>query len=218
MSHSNIEKIVYFVRHGQSEGNATPVFQGPQSPLSGKGKMQAESIADRASRLSFETIIASSFQRAKETAEIIARATGKQIEYSELFVERIKPTSINDKSREDKEATAIWKEWNKSLHASGMRVEDGENFDDMLARADKALAYLTDRPEQSLMVVTHGYFLRTIVGRVLLGDLLSEEASKKLHTAASMENTGLTVLRYQRTQEGEMMWRLWIYNDHAHLG
>lgn len=152
------EKIVYLVRHGQSEGNITPVFQGPDSPLSEKGWEQAESIAKRVSKLSFEALIASPFLRAKETAETIAQATDTQPEYSELFVERIKPESINSASHEDENAQAAYREWIKSLHTSGMRVENGENFDDLLMRADKALEYLKNRQEKSLVVVTHGYF------------------------------------------------------------
>lgn len=217
MSDSKIEKTVYLVRHGQSEGNVTPVFQGPDSPLSEQGRKQAESIAQRVSKLSFETLIASPFQRAKETAETIAQATNKQPEYCELFVERVKPTSINDVSRDDEHATTIWKEWNKSLYTPGMRVENGENFDDLVVRADKALEHLKSRSEGSLVVVTHGYFLRTMVARVLLGEFLSGEVFKRFQRMSSMENTGLTILRYQSTPGEGSIWRLWIYNDHAHL-
>src|SRR5712671_4744943 len=66
-------------------------------------------------------------------------------------------------------------------------------------------------------VVTHGYFLRTIVARVLLGPALSGEAFQHLQRVAAIENTGLTVLRYQGGLEDDPCWRLWIYNDHAHL-
>jgi len=212
-----IQKTVYFVRHGQSEDNVAPVFQSPNSPLNEKGRKQAESIADRVSKLSFDALIASPFERAKQTAEAIAKATGKQPEYSELFVERVKPTYINGKPYTDEKANTLWREWEKSLYTPGLHTEDGENFDDLIARADKALAFLQNRPEQSLVVVTHGYFLRTIVARVLLGNLLSGEAFRNIQRTAAMENTGLTVLQYRDSFEEKPAWRLWIYNDHAHL-
>jgi broad specificity phosphatase PhoE len=44
MSASKVEKIVYFVRHAQSEDNVAPVFQSPNSPLNEEGKRQAERI------------------------------------------------------------------------------------------------------------------------------------------------------------------------------
>ena len=205
------------MRHGQSEDNVTPVFQSPDSPLNEKGKRQAESIAQRVSKLSFDALIASPFERAKQTAEAIATATDKVAEYSDLFVERVKPSYLNGKPYADEKAHALWREWEKSLYASGTRVDDGENFDDLIARADKALTFLQNRPEQSLVVVTHGYFLRTIVARVLLGTLLSGEAFKHIQRTADMENTGLTVLQYRESFEKKPAWRLWIYNDHAHL-
>ncbi|MBI3589170.1 MAG: histidine phosphatase family protein [Candidatus Liptonbacteria bacterium] len=216
-SKSKIEKVVYFVRHGQSADNVAPVFQSPDSPLNEKGRKQADSIAQRVSKLSFDVLVASPFERAKQTAETIAKATGKQPEYSELFVERVKPTYINGKPYTGGKANELWREWEKSLYTSGMRAEDGENFDDLVARADKALAFLQNRPEQSLVVVTHGYFLRTIVARVLLGELLSGEVFRNIQKTAAMENTGLTVLQYRENFEEKPAWRLWIYNDHAHL-
>ena len=71
--------------------------------------------------------------------------------------------------------------------------------------------------EPSIVVVTHGYFLRTIVARVILGAALSGDTFKRFHTVASMENTGLTVLRYHIGGDEGPCWCLWIYNDHAHL-
>lgn len=210
-------KTVYLVRHGQSADNVSPVFQSPDSPLNEKGRRQAEALAQRISQLAFDALIASPLARARQTAEIIAKAAGKQAEYSELFVERIKPSSIGGKPYTDAKADTLWREWEKSLYAPGIRVEDGENFDDLMARADKALEYLHKRAERRLVVVTHGYFLRTIVARVLLGGLLSAEALRNMHRAMSTENTGITVLHYRDGFEEKEAWRLWIYNDHAHL-
>jgi broad specificity phosphatase PhoE len=217
MADSNRDKVVYFVRHGQSEDNVAPVFQSPHSPLSAVGRQQAERIAERVSHLSFDALLASPYQRAKETADAIAKVTGKVPECVELFTERVKPTSINGKPYTDAKAQRTWRAWEHSLYTPGMRVEDGENYDDLITRAEKALALLTDRAEPSIVVVTHGYFLRTIVARVILGEALSGDIFKHFHTVASMENTGLTVLRYQVGVDEGPCWRLWIYNDHAHL-
>lgn len=219
-------KTVYFVRHGQSVDNVIPVFQSPDSPLSEKGREQARIVAGRVAELSFDALIASPFQRAKETAMAIEKITGKKGELSNLFIERVKPTSINGKSFDDAKAGLTWKNWEESLYVSGVRIEDGENFDDLMARADKSLAFLASRTEESIVVVTHGFFLRVLVARVLLGDLLSGETLRRVQSAASTENTGITVLQYRRNNdaqvdllfEGKPEWRLWIYNDHAQLG
>jgi broad specificity phosphatase PhoE len=65
-------KVVYFVRHGQSEDNVAPVFQSPDSPLSAVGRQQAERIAARVAKLSFDVLLASPYRRAHETAAVIS--------------------------------------------------------------------------------------------------------------------------------------------------
>lgn len=50
-------KTVYFVRHGQSVDNISPVFQGEDSDLSEDGIRQADFIAKRVSHLQFDKLI-----------------------------------------------------------------------------------------------------------------------------------------------------------------
>ena len=171
-----MEKIVYFVRHGQSLANAAAIFQPPNSPLSETGRRQAACLAQRVSKLTVETLYRARWN-GRRTAHAIAEATGLEPEYSDLFVERVKPPSIDGKPFADPEAHAVWTEWNKSLYTPGMRVGGGENFDDLIARADAALAFLEARAEASITVVTHGYFLRTVVACAVLGDMLSGRRS-----------------------------------------
>lgn len=213
----NFEKTVYFVRHGQSNDNIAPVFQGPDSPLSEEGVRQAKFIATRVSKIPFDKLISSPLRRTKQTAEEISEAVNMPIEFSDLFVERIKPSSINGKPYTDTGASQTWRAWEESLVSAGKKVEDGENYQAIVHRADRALEHLYHQPEKTLVVVTHGYFLRTLVARVLLGDILTPESYKNFQKVASMENTGITILTYKGAFEQEPCWRLWIYNDHAHL-
>jgi probable phosphoglycerate mutase len=214
---SKQKKTVYFVRHGQSIDNASPVFQSVNSPLSERGISQAKNIAERLSTLQFETLISSPVQRAKETAQQIADKTGKDLVFSDLFVERIKPSEIDGKPWTDASANKIWRTWEKSLYTPDLRVSDGENFDDIIVRVDKALAYLEECPESTLAVVTHGYFLRALVARVLLGDSLTGPIIKRFQERASIENTAITVLKYRDAYEEDFAWRLWTLNDHSHF-
>lgn len=119
------KKIVYFVRHGQSKDNAAPVFQSTDSPLSDIGIAQAHKIAQRVSKLKFDALISSPLPRTRQTSEIIAAKTGRDPEYSDLFVERIKPSDINGKPYTDEVAGNTWREWEKSLYTPGMKIQDG---------------------------------------------------------------------------------------------
>jgi broad specificity phosphatase PhoE len=65
-------KTVYFVRHGQSEGNVGMYFQGEKSPLTEFGRKQAAFVARRCKGLKIDAIISSSMERAQETAGIIS--------------------------------------------------------------------------------------------------------------------------------------------------
>lgn len=212
-----LKKIVYLVRHGQSEDNAAPVFQSYSSPLSTKGKSQAEKVANRIKHLSFEALISSPQERAKQTAGAIASKTNKEAEFSDLFVERIKPTAMDGKSYDDQQARRTWREWEKSLLTPGYKVEDGENYDSIVARADKALDFLQKRDEKTLVVVSHGHFIRTIIARVLLGPGLNSTNLKRFYDLISIENTGITVLHFREAYEEPAQWRLWSLNDHAHF-
>ncbi len=211
------DKIVYFVRHGESSGNISDTFQGTESVLTEQGKRQAVLIADRVANIEFETLLSSPLPRATQTAEAIAAATGKSIEYSDLLVERVKPISLIGKSKSDEGVPGLSELYERSLYTPGLRAEDAENYDDLLVRADKVLEFLQERAEKSLVVVSHGYFLRFILARILLGDTLTGESFKIFQARIASQNTGITVIKYGKTWEGDA-WRLWIYNDHAHLG
>lgn len=217
MMHSTPIKTVYLIRHGQSVDNVSPVFQSVNSPLSDKGQRQAAAIAERMQAVPFDALIASPILRAKQTAEAIAEITGIKLELSDLFVERIKPASIDGKSWHDPGAVAIYKAWEESLYGNGPQIEKAESFADIVRRADTALELLKSHPAQTIAVVTHGHFLRTLVARVLLGDNLTGSLLKRFQTLASAENTGITVIRYKDAYEEDPCWRLWTLNDHTHF-
>lgn len=212
-----MKKTVYFVRHGQSEGNVGTVYQPLNSPLTEKGRGQAGYIAERMAALSFELIVSSPLARAKETAEVISERVRKPIEFSDLFIERRKPTGLNGKAHADTEAQALNEDWEKSLYTSGYRAQDGENFDDLMLRADQALKHLADRSEKELLVVTHEFFLRAMVAYIILGKRIDGDSLKHFQYRVRTQNTGLSVLEFD-SDLGDPSWRLLVWNDHAHLG
>jgi len=73
------EPKIYFVRHGESETNATGILAGQRDvALTKKGIEQARELGSKlkAEHFHADTIIASDLKRAHETAEIIAEAIG----------------------------------------------------------------------------------------------------------------------------------------------
>lgn len=210
-------KTVYFVRHGESEGNADFRYQASETPLTERGREQARLIAERCTRLPIDVIISSTMSRAQETAAIIAARTGLAVEPSDFFRERRLPKELTGRLRTETETHEIERAWQKSLADEGPRVSDGENFDDICARAGQGLQHLAARPERDILVSTHESFLRMLIARALFGENVTGQEMKVFMRALRMENTGVTVLRHN-TDDPSLPWTLWIWNDHAHLG
>lgn len=217
-------KTIYFVRHGESEDNAgTYLVQGPETPLTKLGHEQARFIAERASKLEFDVVIASPMQRAQQTAGHIVERTGKPLVTEALISERSMPTSVIGKPADDPQVATLMARREESMVDPSIRVEDAENFSDLSARAGKALEYLAARPEKKILVVSHGIFLRTIVARIIFGESLTADEFKKVLQAFRTKNTGLTLVEHRPEWGGidglpAPEWTIRVWNDHAHLG
>ncbi len=80
---------ILLVRHGQSEGNAEGRFGGhTPTPLSARGRRQAEAAAHALAREKITAIYSSDLLRAVETAKPLAHLTGLEIERTTAFRER----------------------------------------------------------------------------------------------------------------------------------
>lgn len=215
-------KTIYVVRHGQSESNIGPVRQGTESPLTEKGREEAAFVAKRVKNLPVEALISSSFVRARQTAEIISGEIGKPVEYSDLFAERRMSSELKGISHQDPLNIRVNKLIREHFHLPGWRHSDEENFDDLKQRAGEALSYLENRPEQNILVVSHGIFARVLLARVIMGGELTGRECEHFIRSLRMKNTALTVLRYDgevlESQEGgEAPWKVLTWADYAHL-
>lgn len=213
-------KTVYFVRHGEAEANlsSAEAYGGHDSPLTEKGREQARQIAARAARLPIDLLVSSTMLRTRDTAAYIADATGVPAELSELFVECAIPSAVAGKSKSDPEVRELMAAWTRSYSQGTSRVEDGENFDDMRARGQQALAMLAVRQEQHVLVVTHGFFLRILAGLAIFGDDFSPVHLKALRWGLRTANTGITVMLHDPHDAKKPGWHMLAWNDHAHLG
>lgn len=216
-------KIVYFVRHGESEANVgAPTYQGEESPLTEKGHQQARFIAERCAKLPVESLIASSAVRAQDTARYISERLGKFVETDATFTERIFPESLIGKSRGDAQADALLAKWEQSFFQIGKDF-GGENFERLKARALRGLTILSSRPEQHILVVTHGFFLRMTISCMMFGETLTIPEFERVIQTFRTSNTGLTLAEHRPQFAGAAAlqppeWAVRVWNDHAHLG
>lgn len=209
-------KLIYFVRHGETENNAKGIRQGPEGPLSAKGREQALATAKRFPKEKGrpQVIISSPYERTKETAEIIRGELGMQkVEYSPLLVERKNPSEIVGHSGDEKEVRKIVDQIDKSFHADDLRVSDEENFVDLKARAKKLLKYIRRRDEKRIIMVTHGIFLKMVVAYMLYGDALTASAYNNLSYFNPIDNAGMAICSYTTHLLKRNEWKLITWND-----
>ena len=80
---------VVLIRHGQSEGNAQGRFGGhTDTPLSARGRKQAEATAKALASEKFDAIYSSDLPRAIETASPLAKLAGVVLETTDALRER----------------------------------------------------------------------------------------------------------------------------------
>ena len=206
-------KHVYFVRHGESESNATRIMMGAEAKLTEKGISQAEFVGTRFTRIPIDIILTSTMRRAIDTGSIVSEKTGVGIEQHEFLSERRHPTEIMGLHKDDPKQTKIEGAMLSNIGDPSWHYSDEENLFDLKERAQKALAFLRDRKERHIAVVTHGTFLRIMIGCILFGEHWNPELIAYVNRHMLTNNTGITVCECT-----EHEWCLRAWNDHAHLG
>lgn len=161
--------MIYLVRHGQTEFNAVSRWQGQvDSPLTSLGRQQAErvgltlrGIVDPATT----TIFASPLGRVRQTADIIAKATG--ISHDIQFDPRLMEISMGSwDGMTDYEIDMEWPNARIGLDRFEwfFHAPDGENYGAFAKRLSEALDALATHPAETKVIVSHG-----VAGRVLRG-------------------------------------------------
>ncbi len=209
---------LYLVRHGESEANAAMVVQGFDSPLTERGREQAQFLASRFRNIPLDSILASSMPRARETGQFVHDLTGAPIEYSDLFIETRQPSSILGKSDDDPEVISTRRMMREKFGDATYRHSDEETFGDMKARGLAALTHIESLSHENILVVSHGAFIRILVGLMLFGTDIQPHELMSLRRFLFATNTGITWCTRDFFGEDTPRWVLRTWMDHAHLG
>lgn len=211
------KKLIYFVRHGESELNAKGIRQGPDGPLSPKGRAQALETAKKFPKHKGkpQIIISSPYQRTRETAEIIARELHMKVHYSPLLVERKNPTEIVGHYKDDRDVRLIVDQIDKSFHDDNLRYSDEENFTDLKKRAKKLLRYIRWRRQKRIIMVTHSIFLKMVVSYILEGEALTASEYNKLSYYNPIANAGMTIIQYVPHWFKKNEWKILTWNGES---
>ncbi|MDD5318985.1 MAG: histidine phosphatase family protein [Candidatus Pacebacteria bacterium] len=207
-------KIIYFIRHGESELNARGIRQGPDGPLSLKGREQVRRAAEGLARepKKIQVLFSSPFQRTRETAEIIAETLYLKIHFCDLLVERRNPSEIVGHSQAEQEVQSIVDRIDKSFHPDHLRFSDEENFVDLKARAKKLLRFIASRRHSRMLMVTHGIFLSMVVSYMLHGKKLTASEYANASYLYKLDNAGVVICSYKSHWFKKDEWKLLMWN------
>lgn len=155
------------VRHGETDLNKEGLIQGSEIdiPLNATGKAQAKKAGEKLQGQKFDVILSSDLKRAKETASIIAKELGiKESESFQIFNER-NAGEWSGKPVEDILAKHRPK-GSKIRSSMFLRAtpKNGESFDQLIARAEKAHDWLLkEYAGKKVLLVAHGGFNRALM-------------------------------------------------------
>ena len=187
------ETTLYFVRHGETEYNRLRIMQGRRidSSLNETGRRQAEALAARFRDVPLDVIYTSSLKRTRETAEPLAARRENIDVHSHAGLDEMswgvhegQPWSPELKEMLDE----MYQRWEKREYA--YRVEEGESILEVQERGLAAVDHIINtHPGQSILVITHGRFLRVLLSTILEFGL---ERMNEIDHA----NTGVNIITY----------------------
>lgn len=202
-----------FVRHGKTKDLEEAVSQSHDSGLSELGVSQAKKLAERLKGEKVDLILSSTMARAKQTAELINERLNVALETFEDLVEVRKPSMLVGRKRDEPEFQQITQQLVDNFH-SNWHHSDEENFEDAKMRAVKTLSYIRSLNKETIMIVSHGTFMRLLISLLMFGESCSSHDFIAVNYFFGMDTTGVA-----RVDQGGWSgnWRLVSWNDTSHL-
>ena len=201
---------VLLIRHGQSKGNAERRFGGhTATPLSARGRNQAEATARTLKSESLTAIYSSDLARAIETAKPLANMTGLTVQSTTAFRERsvgvMEGLTFEDAAQQHPEQYAALLRRDFDYVLSG-----GESYRQLLDRAWMKLdAVLTNHTGGRIVIFSHTGTI-CILALHLMGAL---DAPELRPVWISTANCGIN--RFEIRDDGFI--RVIAINDTRHL-
>jgi broad specificity phosphatase PhoE len=147
---------IYLIRHGQTEWNKEKIFRGRKDiPLNGRGREEAQALADHLAEFDFAACYASPLGRAFETAEIVARPHRLPVQVDEGIIdinygvwEGISDDEVQKRFR------SLYEKWHSEPHR--VRFPGGESLIMVRRRTLSALEGIRSKhPDEHVLVVSH---------------------------------------------------------------
>ncbi|MEZ4673866.1 MAG: histidine phosphatase family protein [Caldilineaceae bacterium] len=196
------------VRHGETIWNAEARMQGQQdSPLTARGKAQAQAVARRLADVPFDHIYASDLQRVVDTAEPLAVCTNRQIIIEPQLRERhygvFEGLTYADMERKHGE---LYQRYQTERYDADFIIPEAETIRQLVERGVAIFQSLAERHQSERIVVfSHGGTLSAVL-RSVLGVPLGGKHGFRL------ENGSISMIAYS-----DHDWRVVTLGEVNHL-
>ena len=165
---------IFLIRHGETTGDIENRYGGTYDDhMTERGKNSARDLAKKLTNKSIEKIFASPYHRARETAEII----GEELELTPEIVDDIRERNSYGILSGLTEAEAAEKFPREIVEVKDYHntVQGAEDYNDFVTRIKSALNNLMKTNFETIAMVTHGQFIRTIFRELLKLDEIKIE-------------------------------------------
>ncbi|MDP3093278.1 MAG: histidine phosphatase family protein [bacterium] len=156
---------IYLIRHGETTGDIEDRYGGDYDDhLSELGRKEAQDLAQRVKDFGIEKIFCSHRIRAKETAEILRRELGCDIEIVQNMRERNQYGILTGMVKS--EAKQKYPDLPELLKDYRNTIEGAENYDDFSKRVHGALVKIAAMNYKIIAVVTHGGPIKAVLRKI----------------------------------------------------
>lgn len=152
---------ILLARHGESDWNRAKRWQGhADRPLTDLGRAQGHDLAERLAGTELDAVYSSDLQRARETAEIVARSQGLDVDVVPALREvDVGSWSGLTRSEAEQQFPEAYRRW----VGGGEGWDDGETYGQLSERVVGAVYEIAaDHPGDRVLVVAHGGSIRAV--------------------------------------------------------
>jgi probable phosphoglycerate mutase len=198
---------IFLVRHGATMLTAEDRFAGATDvPLSNEGREQVQHLANRLAGQSIAAVYASPLLRTLETARILARPHGLEVEprdgLREISHGRWEQLTRREVEKKFPEESAAWEEDPYTFAPEG-----GESGLDVTARSLPVLMEIVrSHPSQNVLVVSHKATIRLLLSSILGFD------PRRYRDNLDQSPAALNIVDFKDSVHS----RLTLFNDTSH--
>ncbi len=211
---------VYFIRHGQTEGNRLHRHQFPETPLNELGHRQAAVVSDLVPAFGPTHLVTSTLTRARQTTAAIARTTKLEPVEHGALIEIQRPPHIQGLHYAHPKSIWYLVRWLLTGWSNFVTNGRGESYGSLISRIEESKRYLeTFPPDAKILVVSHSVFINFFVAHICNDRPISFfSAFLRFAKIINLDNSSVTHVRFRPdAAPGTCAWEVVSFDNDAHV-